>query len=229
MISNLSTRERLLVVAAVGVIGIVGYALFRHRTTPFHTAFTDTISETQAENEEKQSQITEVHKEISKLSRMPEVREDPAVLATELGRVEAARDAELAALDELRKNFVPDDRTDAIQQVKVRLSELAKSSGVLIQESSPYQSTKQRRPVPTSDQPTASNGPFLRSDLLEEVYQGQLHKLSMASTFGGLRKFLDGLHHLDWSVTIVHFEIKASDLNRARAGQPLETILILAM
>ena len=209
----MSTREHLLMIVALFVLGGGAYYAFR-----FRTAWADVDLRTR--------QIAEVKGKIEKLKWPSETPGSEEGLMTRLDETKASFQVESLAVDELRSTFAPSEDAAIMQGLKLKISELAQGCGVNISKSTPIRAVRnatkkanrradgargqgQRSRVGSSRKDESRT--FSLESLLTDDYKNPRprEKLEVVSTFEGLSRFVRGLNRLPHQVIIVQFEIAA--------------------
>lgn len=203
-LTKLGRRESaLLVIAATVIIGL-GYLRWRYLQA--QRAIREAIKSSGVELEQV---------------RPDTFRAWTARTNAELTRLEEALVGEQETLTQLEQRFAPSQSNEALQALKVEVSDLAKSSGVLIRESVPYQ------PAAAT---AGSDRALLSQFATGTLYRRPLQRMRMESSFAGFRQFLRGLDRLSWRATVARFDIEAVPQPGLRnAPQVLDMTAILAL
>jgi len=139
----------------------------------------------------------------------------------EIARLERTLVQEQETLARIERGFAPSQSNEALQALKVEISDLAKSSGVLIRESVPY------RPAATA---TDSDPTLLGQFAKGTPYRRPLQQMRIEGSFGDFRQFLRGLPRLSWRVTVARFHLQAVPRPGVGDGsQVLDVTAILAL
>lgn len=204
MTSRMTAQKKVLLLGAVFAALFLAYSVFRYM--PAQAVILQQAQSTEEKNERVQS----IRRE------QPEAPgRDPAQLRQELAELEQSLDREQQQLTLFEQQFAPEDSPEALQDLRVRISELATSHGVRIRESVPY--------IVTTDSPPAS--PLLSVLAFGNPYQRSLQRLTLESSFSGLRQCLEQLKELPWKVVVMDFEIEVAASPDGARSPSLRTTL----
>ncbi|MHC4939067.1 MAG: hypothetical protein ACYTHK_08880 [Planctomycetota bacterium] len=206
---NLSGREHLLLMAALAVA--VGFALFGFRYRP-HAARLRDLS---VRRELVEQQLA--------AARWPADAGDPQ-------RLSAERDALREQLGRLRdrlqdqeSRFVSGGAPAAMDELRVRISDLAREHRIRLIENLACPEQELREFVGLRD---SAAGGLVRFLTLGEPYRFRARRLALETDFEGLRGFLAGLAALEQRVVVLRFEISVS-ATRGHGPTPLDIRLLL--
>lgn len=223
MTSDLSLREKVLLMVAGLVVLIIGYLFLRYLPQQQAIAAIESGAESaEREYEEKQ-------KELNEAVASPKAVVDEETLQGEVDALRRELEQQQARLSELRLKTAPVDDAESLQQLKLEIAMLAKRAGVHVLESRPLEPEATRSSASAEDdEPAAAAGPFLPADLIREATGGRLHTMTVESSFPALREFLDGLRRLPWRVTVLSFDIEILKNEKERFGSRLRTTCVMA-
>lgn len=237
-LASLTTREQVLVFVTAAILVGGVYGLLRYRPA------LKALGELQA-----QIRSTEERVKTTKIPDAPE--EDPV----DLKRRADLADAELKAAQEklaaLQSRLASEDQR---QELKLRMSELAQASGLVIRGNEAYvpatlaqtstmipssggfKRKKARQPaqtVPTSPQTpiaTVGNGLEMPTRFAQMGMQRLLQQVVLEGTYHDIRFFLNELRKLPWQVTVAQLRLEVVPLAAPPgAPQPLRATLVLAL
>ncbi len=239
-LATMTTREQVLVLLAAAILLGSGYGLLRYRPA------LKALGEMQAQTRQTEERL--------KTATIPDAPDEDA---DELREQMAAADEKLAAararIAELEKNLPPADA----QEVKLRISELAQASRLLVRENEAYKPgaanpaagggndraarraaraaarTNAAAPAKNAAAPlpaTPGIGMEMMDRYTQPDYSRPLQRLSLEGYYADIRYFLDELQKLPWQVTVAQFQIE-TDTRPVDPGmpQPLRATLILAL
>lgn len=211
-LAGLSLREQAMLLA-LGCV-LVGISYFLMRYQPADAVLRDLTREAE-----------QAKTKMAGLKWPKEPTADESELSFHLEQMDKDLARSRAHLDTLEARFIDPDSVDAVEGLKVQISELAKASGVTIIEKAPYKPTRSGGPTPFKAD----------EDLLEVVSSGALYdrpiqRLLMETSYHSLRRFLDGLGRLSWRVTALRMQVDASSpVTDQQEPQPLAVTLWLAL
>lgn len=239
-LATMTMREQVLVLLTAAILLGGGYGLLRYRPA------LKALGEMQAQTRQTEERL-----------RTATIPDAPDEDADELREQMATADEKLAAararIAELEKTLPPADA----QEVKLRISELAQASRLLVRENEAYR--------PGAATPVAGSGnnraarraaraaaranttapaknaaaplpatPGIGMEMMDRYtqpdYSRPLQRLSLEGYYADIRYFLDELQKLPWQVTVAQFQIE-TDTRPVDPGmpQPLRATLILAL
>lgn len=215
---KLSPREHLLILAACGIMIVLGYTFFRYR--PAEKEIKELIRET--------DKVAARRKEID-LPNDPS--EELRRLEKEKREVEQALTLEREKLDALERTFAPVDALEILHGLQVEVSELAASSGLRIVENVPYvpkaAATARGAAPPLEGWSRESRPLFHAAD--GTPLKRPLRRIQLAGSYGGFKRFLRGLNRLSLRVTVVQYAVESARNSSTGSGEaPLVATLILA-
>lgn len=237
MRTRLTTREHVLLVAAMLAAALMGYWLFRYRPA------VATIRELSQKAQQAREQVQQVQWPAAPTT-------EPAQLQSQLARAEEKLADARTRLALLERQFAPADGGEAIQHLKVELFDLASRSGLRIAEDVPFNGNLASTSRGARDAQPAKPGvgtiaskdhaadPSARGapdyTILMQYYRRPIEKLTIEGPYGGLRRFLKGLEHLPWRVVVLDFGIAATQANSNATAQRdvpphLTATLVLAL
>lgn len=239
-LATMTTREQVLVLLTAAILLGGGYGLLRYRPA------LKALGEMQTQTRQTEERL--------KTATIPD---EPDEDADELREQMAAADEKLAAararIAELEKTLPP---TDA-QEVKLRISELAQASRLLVRENEVYKTgaatpvagggnnraarraaraaarANAAAPAKNAAAPLPAT-PGIGMEMMERYtqpdYSRPLQRLSLEGYYADIRYFLDELQKLPWQVTVAQLQIE-TDTRPVDPGmpQPLRATLILAL
>lgn len=223
-IKQLNTRERILAAAIIVVIILGGYGLLR---------FDPKYTEIQRLEQQKQATLNR----LAKMDIPTEPTEEVGEIKQKLDDQENALAAVRESAQQIESQLAPIDS----QELKVRISELARDSGIRIRVNEALSpaplklnknSGKRRK---TSDVeygeiiPPATAGWITRMSP-GSMFQRPLQRLEVDGSYLSLRRFIHGLDELPYLVTVVRINIDKLDIAPLRgSSQILKTELVLAL
>ncbi|WP_297811881.1 hypothetical protein [uncultured Methylophaga sp.] len=214
-LKQLNKRERILAGCIIVVIVLGGYGLMR---------LDPKYSDIQRLEQQKQATI----KRLATMDIPTEPQEEVEDINKELDDQENALQAIKDSAEQVETTLAPLDS----QELKVRISELARDSGVRIRVNEalsppPLKASKNREygeimpPVTAGWIPRMSPG---------SMFQRPLQRLELDGSYLALRRFIHGLDELPYLVTVVRLNIDKLAIAPLRGGsQILKTELILAL
>lgn len=240
-LKNISLREQIMVFVAVGVLVGGGYGLLR-----FHPA----LKELKAMNESTAK--TEARLKTTEIPELPDDDEDAVMRQTR--EAERALADMQGSVETVEQRLAPPDS----QELRLRISDLARTSGVLILGNQAYLNANpaqsgiaaapasgkkaakraRRAAAAAPKTPVAAPKPAIlpESDgLLARMAPGTafhrpMQQLSMEGDFESIKNFIRGFDRLPWQVTIVQLKLEAKPVD-APVGVPqrLSATMILAL
>lgn len=240
-LKNISLREQLMVFVAVGVLVVGGYGLLR---------FYPALKALKAMNESTAK--TESRLKTTEIPELPDDDEDAVI--REVRDVERVLIDMQGSVETVEQRLAPPDS----QELRLRISDLARTSGVLILGNQAYLNANAAQPgvvaTPASGKkaakrarraavaapkiPAAAAEPAILPEadgLLARMAPGTafyrpMQQLSMEGDFEGIKNFIRGFDRLPWQVTIVQFTLEAKPVD-APVGLPqrLSATMILAL
>jgi type II secretory pathway component PulM len=210
--SGLSLREQTMVLV-LGCV-LVGMGYFLMRFSPADTALRDLARE-----------ADQARTKLAGMKWPKEPTADASELSLQLNQTDKELASIRARLATLEARFIDPDNLDAVEGLKVQISELARASGVTIVEKVPHKAGRSGGPVPLGKD----------EDLLEVFSSGALYdrpiqRVLLETSYHNLRRFLDGLGRLSWRVTTLRLQVDASSpLTDQQEPQPLAVTLWLAL
>lgn len=223
MTSDLSLREKMLLMIAGLVVAVIGYLFLRY--VPEQQA----IAAIESGAESAEREFEEKQKELNEAVASPKAVVDGERLQQEVDTLRRELDQQQARRAELRLKTAPVDDAETLQQLKLEIAMLAKRAGVRVLESQSLEPKTAKSSASAADEePAAAAGPFLSADLIREATGGRLHTMTVESSFSALRKFFDGLRRLPWRVTVLSFDIAIMKNEKERVGSTLRTTCVMA-
>jgi len=221
-IKQLNKRERILAACVLTVIVLGGYGLLR---------FEPKLTNIERLEQQKQSTLNR----ISTMDIPTEPREDVEDINEKLDDQENALQAIKESAEQVETQLAPVDS----QELKVRISELARDSGVRIRVNEALNPT----PLKVKNKKNRNNADVSYGEILPPVTSGWITRMSPGSMFQrplqrleldgsylALRRFIHGLDELPYLVTVVRLNIDKLAIAPLRGGsQILKTELILAL
>ena len=234
-------REQLLVLISAAIFLGGAYGMLRYRPA------LKSLAEMQLQTNKTEERL--------KTTIIPDAPdEDEESIRERMLEAEEKLAAAQTQLAELEMNLPP---TDA-QEVKLKISELAQASRLLVRENLAYKigdatiaptfaggSTRKSRRAARAAVKTAAAAPKLDAsavaytpgiglEMLDRYanpdFSRPLQRLSLEGYYTDIRYFLDELQKLPWQVTVAQMQIE-TDLRQTEPGmpQPLRATLILAL
>lgn len=220
---QLNTRERILAAVIVVFILLGGYGYLR---------FQPKTSEIESMVFQKETTLDR----IAKLEIPQEPQEKIDEINSQLDDQEKAQAAIEANAAQIEMQLAPVDS----QELRVRISELARDSGVRIRVNEtlrpePLQITalaNNNRGTETIDKevlPPASMG-WLKRMAPGSIFQRPLQRLEIDADYLSLRRFIHGLDDLPYQVTVIRMNVEKLDVAPLRGmSQLLKSELVLAL
>ena len=191
---GLSTREHVLLLAALVVVVGIGFLLFRSR--PRHQELG------------RLEYATEQARERYRTTRWPASAGDPESLRRELAELQERIAGKEAALRAHEARFASQAGAGAVGELRLEVSRLAARSGVRVLEDVICPRPKLGGVLGGEIRAAESRAARLvRFLALGEPYEMPARQLVLHASFSGLRAFLDGLAALRHRVVVLHFEI----------------------
>jgi hypothetical protein len=222
-LSKLKTTEQILLAMVIIALTVGTYTFFRFIPK------NDAIAKLHRQTEKIQSKLLDTD-----IPNEPE--QEVEELLKELDEKERTLAVTKSMADKVSQRLAPFDS----QELKVRISELATSSGVHIKTNEAFRPptyTKPNKPkAKTKASPNPSNLilPVNRSWIerlsSQSVFHRPLQRLVLDGDYHAIRTFIYGLEKLQWQVTPVRVSIEALPLSPLRGHpQRLKTELVLAL
>jgi cell division protein FtsB len=222
-IKQLNKRERILAGCIIVVLVLGGYGLLR-----LDPKYTD------IQRLEKQKQATT--KRLANMDIPSEPQEEVEDIIDELDDQESALQAIKDSAQQVETSLAPMDS----QELKVRISELARDSGVRIRVNealnpAPLKLSNAKKRSRDSEVAYGEIIPPVTSGWITRLspgsmFQRPLQRLELDGSYLALRRFIHGLDELPYLVTVVRINIDKLAIAPLRGGsQILKTELILAL
>lgn len=209
----LSLREQALMLFAVlAVVGVL-YAMARYKP--------EQLALQQLEAEAKQLASTLEEKKVPRpLSR------DAAQITPELEKVEGELNERREQLKVLEARFVDAASTQALQDLMVDISTLARASGVTIRETLPFESESG-----SGARASASGLPEnMATRFIAGGFLRPLKRLHLEGNYQGLRRFIEGSAELTRQVVVVQFGFTTmSSPSPAGSSANLDAKIVVAL
>lgn len=190
--SGLSLREQAMLLALA--CALVGMSYFLMRFHPADTALRDLAREAE-----------QARTKLAGMKWPKEPTADASELSLQLGQTDKELARARAHLAMLEARFIDTDNVDAVEGLKVQISELAKASGVTIVEKIPHKAGRSGGPAQLG-----GDGDLLEVFSSTALYNRPIHRILIETSYHSLRRFLDGLNRLSWRVTALRLQIDAS-------------------
>lgn len=211
-IKQLNKRERLLAGAIIVVLILGGYGLMRYQ--PY-----------QAEITQMQAQKDRTLDRISTMDIPQEPQEDVEDIMAELEDEKKALDAIRENAEQIESQLAPVDS----QELRVRISELARDSGIRIRVNEPLRPSSVARGKDQEIIPPAAAG-WIKRMSPGSMFQRPLQRLEVDGDYPSLRRFIHGLEGMPYLVTVVRMNINKLDVPPMPGmSQLLKTELVLAL
>jgi hypothetical protein len=224
-LKQLNKRERMLAAGIIVVIIVGGYGLLR---------FQPKYNDIQRLEQQKQSSMNR----LAKMEIPREPTEEVDDINRELDDQEKALKAIRESAEQIESQLAPLDS----QELKVRISELARDSGIRIRINEAMaptplkevQSSSRKRKEKTTVSfgeiiPPVTSGWITRLSP-GSMFQRPLQRLEVDGSYLALRRFIHGLDQLPYVVTVVRLNIDKLDIAPFRgSSQILKTELVLAL
>lgn len=218
-IKQLNNRERLLAGAVIVVLLLGGYGYLR---------FDPRVTEIETLNRQKENTLNR----ISTMEIPEEPREQVDEIIAELDDLEKALEAVKENAQQIEMQLAPLDS----QELRVRISELARDSGVRIRVNQAL------RPDPVRVANSRGNAQVAEEVILPpeagwirrlspgSMYARPLQRLEIDADYPSLRRFIHGLENLPYQVTVVRMNIEKLEVAPLRGmSQLLKTELVLSL
>lgn len=220
---QLNKRERILAACIIVVVIMAGYGLAR---------FEPRYSDIQMLEQQKQATLNR----LGKMEIPSEPTEEVEDINEKLDDQENAQQAIRESAEQIEAQLAPVDS----QELKVRISELARDSGVRIRvnESLNPQPLKVSKSSRRGSEPEVSYGeiiPPVTAGWITRMspgsmFQRPLQRLELDGSYLALRRFIHGLDELPYLVTVVRLNIDKLAIAPLRgSSQILKTEMVLAL
>lgn len=219
---QLNKREKLLAGAIIIILLVGGYGYLR---------FEPKLTEIDRLTSQKDATLNR----IASLEIPEEPRESMAQLKSELDDLEKALQAIEENAEQIEAQLAPLDS----QELRVRISELARDSGIRIRVNQVFKpepinitSKNNRQLAKTVDKEVIP--PFEMSWINKlapnSMFHRPLQRLEIDADYPSLRRFIHGLDNLPYQVTVVRINIEKLEVAPLRGmSQLLKTELVLAL
>jgi Tfp pilus assembly protein PilO len=155
----------------------------------------------------------------------------------ELKDIENAITLKIEEMVDIESQLAPQDS----QELKVRISQLARQSGVQIRLNEPHRLTYQPKQT-KQNKKKKSTDVFLDDAILPPtspwpmrmakgtLFERPMQRIELEGSFQSIQQFIYGLSQLPWTVSVLKFNVeKLPNLAPYGYGQPLVTELIIAL
>lgn len=215
-LKQLNNRELLLAGIILVVIIIAAYGFFR---------FEPRLEQIQSLERQKQATIVR----LSKMEIPNEPQEGIEEIKRELEDQQKALDVIRDSAVQLEQQLAPLDS----QELKVRISELARDSGIRIRVN------ESLRPQPIENKKQTEGGKEIIPPVTAgwvtrmspgSMFERPLQRLEVDGSYLALRRFIHGLDELPYQVTVIRLNIDKLEISPFRgSAQMLKTEMILAL
>ncbi|MCX4189164.1 hypothetical protein [Methylophaga sp. OBS3] len=221
-IKQLNQREKILAIVILIVLLIGGYVSLR---------FEPRLTEIEKLNNQKDATLTR----ISKLEIPEEPRESIAEINAELDDLEKALIAIKENAKQIEEQLAPIDS----QELRVRISELARDSGIRIRVNQVFKA----EPISIVEKNGRPKEPVTKQELIppyefswinklapNSMFHRPMQRLEIDADYPSLRRFIHGLDNLPYQVTVVRMNIEKLEVAPLRGmSQLLKSELVLAL
>ncbi len=161
----------------------------------------------------------------TRLQTPPEPTTSPAVLQQNLAALDASLLETKARLAQLSARFVPLDKMDRFQNLRLEISNLAEENRLSIQRITGLSENR-------NNNSSSGQGVRVLEDAANNRFGRPLLSLTARGQFGGIMRFLDQLDGLSHNVSVVRLSIAAidpADIDQRQPGQPLSFDILMAL
>lgn len=216
-LKQLNNRERALAGIILLVIVLSGYGLLR---------FEPRLENIQRLEEQKEATLNR----LAKMDIPTEPQEGIDEIKRELEDQQKALDAIRESAVQIEQQLAPVDS----QELKVKISELARDSGIRIRVNEalrpqPLKNNNRRGNDDNEIIPPVTTGWITRMSP-GSMFQRPLQRLEVDGSYLALRRFIHGLDELPYQVTVIRLNIEKLEISPFRgSSQMLKTEMILAL
>lgn len=207
---TISEREKILLGMALLAVLISLYALVRYKPQQL-----------------EYSRVTEEVQQLKnglKSARIPRPKgQDANSLQQQIDKTQRDLDRSTSLLTSYEQQFVNIDSAEAVQGVVVQISNLARTSGVIIRETLQY-----------SDKPFVSRGTdevLLTEALIAgHIFQRPARNMTIEGSYRAMRRFLIGMGQLSKRVVVLRFSMEVVPmLDQQQKLQQLKSSLLVSL
>jgi len=193
---------------------VIGYPQFRYKS--LKAGLQDVESRTKASNAK-----------LKNVDWPKEPNQTPAEINAELTKAKSLLQEARKRLDTKEARLVSQEDVLDVQELRVKISALARENGIRIKQNIPLKERKKDSEKGSEKGTAKAEGRLLEQLKSGDPYSRPLQELQMTATYSRLRQFLKGLNGLSHAVSVVWFEIQVAPVGRRETLLSVTIILAL--